>query len=88
MGRITVAAVAFAAATALFTAFGMSVPRVAVWIARIQLLPAALSFSMVIFVGWIIATLIFGRIYCSTVCPMGTLMDLCARTRPSSSVSL
>lgn len=81
MGRITVAAVAFAAATALFTAFGMSVPRVAVWIARVQLLPAALSFSMVIFVGWIIATLIFGRIYCSTVCPMGTLMDLCARTR-------
>lgn len=30
-------------------------------------------------VFWMAFTLIFGRVYCSTVCPLGTVMDLAAR---------
>lgn len=30
---------------------------------------------------WLVITFIFGRIYCSTVCPVGTLSDLFIRIR-------
>lgn len=35
------------------------------------------GFSWLIF--WLAATLLFGRIYCSTVCPAGTAMDIVSR---------
>lgn len=34
---------------------------------------------------WIIATLLFGRIYCATVCPVGTLQDIVIWGRRKSS---
>ena len=30
---------------------------------------------------WIVLTLLFGRVYCSSVCPVGTLSDLFIRLR-------
>lgn len=42
---------------------------------RIQFIPAILSFSLGIFIFWLIVTMLFGRTYCSTVCPLGTFMD-------------
>lgn len=48
---------------------------------RLQWLPAAMSFSVVICIGWLIVTLVFGRIYCSSVCPLGTMMDIVYRLR-------
>lgn len=77
--RIVVAALCFAVTTGVFTSFSMAIPRMAGWLTRIQILPAALAFSLGIFVAWIIATLFFGRIYCSTVCPLGTFQDVCSR---------
>lgn len=78
--RIVLAALAFATVTGLFTAAGMWFPRFARFIARVQLLPAALSFAMGIFVAWLIVTLLFGRVYCSTVCPLGVFQDIVSRT--------
>lgn len=49
------------------------------WISRVQILPAALAFSLGWFIFWLMVTLLFGRLYCSTVCPMGTLMDIFSR---------
>lgn len=40
---------------------------------------AAIKFSMVTFIVWLLVTLIFGRVYCSSVCPLGTLQDIAAR---------
>lgn len=80
-GRIVIAVVVFALITALFTSVTMAVPSFANFFARIQFLPAALSFSMAIFVVWLIATLVFGRIYCSTVCPLGFLQDIFSALR-------
>ncbi len=42
---------------------------------RMQILTALLSGASVCLLFWLVITLIYGRIYCSTACPMGTLMD-------------
>lgn len=42
---------------------------------RMQILTALLSGAAVCLVFWAVVALIYGRIYCSTVCPLGTLMD-------------
>lgn len=42
---------------------------------NMQILTALLSGSLLCLVFWLLATLIYGRIYCSTLCPMGTAMD-------------
>ena len=49
------------------------------WLPKIQLIPALLAANFVI-VGILAAlTLLFGRIYCSVVCPLGIMQDLIAR---------
>lgn len=77
--RIFVAIVIFALFVCLFADFGMQIPAVAAWLARVQFLPAAMAFAMTTFVVWLLVTLIFGRIYCSTFCPLGVFQDICAR---------
>lgn len=42
---------------------------------RMQILVALLSGVALVLLFWAIVTIVYGRIYCSTVCPMGTLMD-------------
>lgn len=77
--RTCVAIVMLGLLTGLLCQIGMDFPALAGWLARLQLLPAAMAFSMAVFIGWMIATLIFGRIYCSTVCPLGVFQDVVAR---------
>lgn len=45
---------------------------------RMQILTALLSGVAMVLAFWAVVTLLYGRIYCSTVCPMGTLMDCVA----------
>jgi polyferredoxin len=47
------------------------VPSLIMFIATLA--PAALGFALII-----ILTLLFGRVYCSTICPLGTLQDFIA----------
>lgn len=77
--RIVVSVSALAIITMALTSIGCTIPVVAGWLERVQLMPAILSFSLVTFIGWLIVTLIFGRIYCSSVCPLGTLQDIAAK---------
>lgn len=46
------------------------------WLERIQLVPALLSGSVVVLVSLLVLTLLFGRIYCSSICPMGIFQDI------------
>lgn len=46
---------------------------------RLQFVPALMAGSAVILLVLIIGTLIFGRIYCSLICPLGILQDLIDR---------
>lgn len=47
---------------------------------RMQILTALLTGSSACLLFWFVVTLVYGRIYCSTVCPMGTLMDCVSAT--------
>lgn len=44
-------------------------------LSRWQIVPALLACSFAWILLWVLSALIFGRIYCSTACPMGTLQD-------------
>lgn len=75
IGRIIVSIVVFIIVTAALTTSALMIPGVSHWLERIQFLPAMMMFAMGIFVSWLIITLVFGRVYCSSVCPLGTVMD-------------
>ncbi len=47
---------------------------------RMQILTALLTGVALCLLFWAIVTLLYGRIYCSTVCPLGTLMDCVSTT--------
>lgn len=48
-------------------------------LSRLQLIPAAMAGSLAVIGFWLMVTLVFGRLYCSTVCPLGTLQDIASR---------
>lgn len=78
-GRIAVSLASLAILTFGLTFSAGELPGVAHLIARVQILPAVAGFSIVIFVAWLAVTLTFGRIYCSTLCPLGTVQDIASR---------
>lgn len=49
------------------------------WVAEIQIVPLAMAGALTTLGVWLLVTLIFGRVYCSTVCPFGALQDVSAR---------
>lgn len=62
-----------AAVAALFMGRGVN-PLVA-GAEKVQIIPSALAMTMGATGFWLVATFMFGRIYCSTVCPVGTFQD-------------
>lgn len=46
------------------------------WTARLQFMPALLSFNAGLVLFWLVLSFLFGRVYCSSVCPLGTLQDV------------
>ena len=77
--RIVLAAVLFAGITLLFLDFTGTLHGWLSWLAKIQLVPAVLALNVVVIVALMALTLIFGRVYCSVICPLGVLQDLLAR---------
>lgn len=51
------------------------------WAAKMQFLPALLALNVAVVVAILAATALFGRVYCSTVCPLGVLQDVAIRIR-------
>ncbi|MBQ9077573.1 MAG: 4Fe-4S binding protein [Muribaculaceae bacterium] len=52
---------------------------------KIQIFPATMTVAIGVLALWVSLTLLFGRLYCSSVCPMGTLQDIIARLNRSLS---
>ncbi len=77
--RTVLAALAFIAILLLFLDFTGTLHHWLSWLAKIQLLPAVMALNVVVIVALAVLTLIFGRIYCSVICPLGVLQDLLAR---------
>ncbi|MBR1688251.1 MAG: 4Fe-4S dicluster domain-containing protein [Prevotella sp.] len=74
--RITLAAVMFIGITLLLLDFTGTLHHWLGWMAKVQFLPALMALNAVVVAGLILLTLLFGRIYCSVICPLGIMQDL------------
>ena len=74
--RIVVAALFFALITLLFLDFTGALHTWFGWMAKIQLLPAVLALNVAVIVFLALLTLLFGRVYCSVICPLGVFQDI------------
>ena len=74
--RVSLAAVFFICLTLLFLDFTGTLHCWLGWMAKLQFLPAVLALNVVVIVGLVLLTLVFGRIYCSVICPLGVMQDL------------
>ena len=74
--RITLAALFFLGVTLLFLDFTGTVHTWLGWMAKIQFLPAVLAANVLVIAGLAILTLLFGRVYCSVICPLGVMQDI------------
>ena len=77
--RKILAALMFTLITLLFLDFTGTLHHWLGWMAKVQFLPALLALNLFVVVGLVVFTLIFGRIYCSVICPLGILQDIIAR---------
>ncbi len=74
--RIALAVVFFILITMLFLDFTGSLHRWLSWTAKVQFLPAILSLNLLVVALLLVVTLVFGRIYCSVICPLGVMQDV------------
>lgn len=72
--RILVSVVFFALITFYFLDFA-GISGVRSFLPRVQFIPALMAVSGRILVFWIVLTLLLGRVYCSSVCPLGIFQD-------------
>ena len=79
--RTILAAVFFTLITLLFLDFTGTLHSWLSWMAKIQFLPAVMALNIVVVVALVLLTLVFGRIYCSVICPLGVFQDLLSRFR-------
>lgn len=73
--RITLAAVSIIGVSLLFLDFTGTVHAWLGWLAKIQFLPALLALNVGVVVALVVLTLLFGRVYCSVICPLGIMQD-------------
>lgn len=74
--RLTLAILFFVGITLLFLDFTGTIHAWLGWMAKIQFLPAVLALNVGVILALIALTLLFGRIYCSVICPLGVLQDI------------
>ena len=73
--RICLQLVTFTLVTLLLLGIGFRVHLWAGWVAKIQFLPAVLALNFGVVALLIVCALLFGRLYCSVVCPLGIMQD-------------
>lgn len=74
--RIVLAAVFFIGVTLLFLDFTGTLHAWLGWMAKVQFLPAVLAMNFGVVAVLLLLTLIFGRVYCSVICPLGVMQDI------------
>lgn len=73
--RVCLAIIFILGVTLLFLDFTGVAHQWLGWMARLQFLPAVLAGNFVIVALLVVLTLIFGRLYCSVICPLGVMQD-------------
>ena len=76
--RVALAAVFFTVVSLLFLDFTGTLHVWFGWMAKIQFLPALMALNVGVIIFLVILTLLFGRIYCSVICPLGVMQDIFA----------
>ena len=76
--RIGLAAVFLIGLTLLFLDFTGTAHHWLSWMAKVQALEAVLALNIVVIALLVVLTLVFGRIYCSVICPLGVMQDVFA----------
>lgn len=74
--RIVLAVICFVAITVLFLDVTGNANDYLGWLAKLQFVPAILSLNLLALVFLILLALVFGRIYCSVICPLGVMQDV------------
>lgn len=78
--RVVTAGIVFILCTLLFLDFTGLATGWFGFLAKIQFLPAVLALNAGIVIALILLTLVFGRLYCSIICPLGIFQDVVARS--------
>ena len=73
--RVALAWVFWVGITLLFLDFTGTLHAYLGWMAKLQLLPAILALNVGVVVALVLLTLVFGRVYCSVICPLGVFQD-------------
>ena len=73
--RIALAIFFWFSVTALFLDFTGTIHAWLGWTAKIQFLPALLALNVGALIFLILLTFVFGRIYCSVICPLGITQE-------------
>ena len=71
--RIALAALFLIGITLLFVGIGHQWWG---WMAKLQFLPSALALNLVVVAIILLMCFLFGRVYCSVICPMGVFQDV------------
>lgn len=73
--RLILSVFSLVAITLLFMDFTGTAHAWFGWLAKIQFFPAVLALNLGVIIFLVVLTLIFGRIYCSIICPLGIMQD-------------
>ena len=73
--RIVLALVFWVGITLLFLDFTGTLHLWLGWMAKLQFLPAVLALNVGVIAFLVVLTLVFGRVYCSVICPLGVFQD-------------
>ena len=74
--RIILASIFFIGVTLLFLDFTGTIHAWLGWMAKVQFLPAVLALNFGVIAVLVLLTLLFGRVYCSVICPLGVMQDI------------
>ncbi len=74
--RTVLAIISITLLTLLFLDFSGVFHKWFSWIAKVQFAPAVLALNAGVLVFLVLLTLIFGRVYCSVICPLGIFQDI------------
>ena len=74
--RICLQVVMMTLVTLLLLGIGFRVHLWAGWVAKLQFLPAVLALNFGVIALLIVCALLFGRLYCSVICPLGIMQDV------------
>lgn len=74
--RIILATIFFVGVTLLFLDFTGTLHAWLGWMAKVQFLPAVLALNFGVVAVLLLLTLLFGRVYCSVICPLGVMQDI------------